>query len=166
MNSTNNSNKNKGSSRNLSFIAVLLIGAVALFGLQGCSSGSSSSAPPPPVVIPDQDASGLFKDGTAELNGGAGAIMLSDMRAFVHNGRILMFSVAENLLIDGQINSIKGNDYTATVDVYEAGVKTEPAVSVTGKVMTASQITGTLNGTGAGSGTFTLTFDPLYNRGA
>ncbi|MFK5951389.1 MAG: hypothetical protein QM500_21755, partial [Methylococcales bacterium] len=149
-------NKNKG----LTLFSTLIIGFVALIGLQGCSSSSGGGTTP----IATQDASGLFKDGTAELN--SGATMLSDLRAFVHNGRIIIFSVAGNLLFDGQITDITADDYTATVDVYEAGLKTQSAVAVTGKVTSESSITGTIAGTGNASGTFTLTFDTLYSRGA
>lgn len=147
--------KNKG----LALLTGLFIGLISLTSLQGCSSSSKT-----PAAIADQVASGLFKSGTAELN--SGATMLNDLRAFVHEGRIIMFSVAGHLLFDGQVGTITGDDYTATVDVYEAGVKTQSAVAVTGKVTSQSQITGTIAGTGNASGTFTLTFDTLYSRGA
>ncbi len=152
MNRTTNLYKNKG----LNLLSALFIGFIALTGIQGCSSSSSST----PVALPDQDASGLFKSGTAELN--SGATMLNDLRAFVYQGRIMMFSVNGHILYDGQITSITSDDYTATVDVYEVGVKTQTAISVTGKVTSQSQITGTIAGTGSYSGTFTLTYDMAY----
>jgi hypothetical protein len=142
--------------RSLTVVLVLLMAFISSFALQGCGGGGSS-----PVALPDQDASGLFKSGTAELN--SGATMLNDLRAFVYQGRIMMFSVAGHILYDGQITTITSDDYTATVDVYELGVKTQTAISVTGKVTSQSQITGTIAGTGSHSGTFTLTFDPAYN---
>lgn len=151
---TSNRYKNK----NLSLIAAVFISLTGLLGLQACSSSST------PAPTPDQDASGLFKSGTAELN--SSATMLTDLRAFVHNGRIIVFSVAGNLLFDGQMGTITGDDYTATVDVYETGVKTQSGVAVTGKVTSQSQITGTIAGTGNASGTFTLTFDTLYSKAA
>ncbi len=157
MNRITNLYKNKG----LNLLSALLIGFIALTGIQGCSSSSSSTPPPPAVPLSDQDASGLFKSGTAELN--SGATMLNDLRAFVYQGRIMMFSVNGHILYDGQINTITSDDYTATVDVYEVGVKTQSGVSVTGKVTSQSQITGTIAGTGTYSGSFTLTFDPAYN---
>lgn len=79
---------------------------------------------------------------------------------------MIIFSVDGHLLFDGSIDSITSDDYTATVDIYETGVKTQADVSVSGRVVSESSITGTLNGAGIASGTFTLTFDPLYNRGA
>lgn len=115
-------------------------------------------------VIDNQNASGLYKDGTVDLDGSA--IMHDDLRAFVHDNRLLAFSVAGHLLFDGQITGITGDDYIATFDVYVQGVKTHSDINVVGKVTAQSQITGTLSGTGTASGTFTLVFDGLYNRGA
>ncbi len=152
---TANSNKNKG----LSTIAVVLMGAASIMGLQSCG-GSGDSTPPPPIV--DQDPSGLYKSGTGTLDGTG----VSDIIAFVHNSRLMAFSVTTNILIDGTIDSVTANDYVATVNVYKDGVLDQANVNVTGMVTNASQISGTLNGTGVGSGDFTVTFDPLYSRGA
>jgi hypothetical protein len=146
--------KNKG----LPFLFVLLLGLGLVSGVAGCGGGSNSGP------LPDQDASGLFKDGTAELDGGA--VMLNDLRGFVVDGRVIIFSVAGHLLIDGTIGTISSDDFTATVDIYENGAKTQTGVSISGIVLTESSISGTLSGSGIASGGFTLIFDPLYNRGA
>ena len=130
-----------------------------LIALAGCGGGSSDSGP-----LPNQDASGLFKDGTAELNGGA--VMLDDLRGFVHQNRVIVFSATGHLLIDGVIDSISSDSYSATVDIYEVGVKTQTGVSVSGNVLTQSSISGTLSGSGIATGAFSLTFDPDYSRGA
>lgn len=143
----------------VSTIRYFLLGLVLLWGLSGC--GGSSGSDPEPLA---QDASGLFKDGTAQLN--AGALMLTDLRGFVHDDRLIMFSVQGHILFEGQITTINSDEFTATIDVYETGVKTQSDVAVTGNVMTESSITGTIAGTGNASGIFTLTFDPLYSRGA
>lgn len=147
--------------RNNNFSAwfFLVTGLVVLFGLSGCGGGGGGDD-----GTPDQDASGLFNNGTAELNNGA--IMINDLRAFVHGGRIIAFSIAEHILFDGQITSISGNDFNATVNLYESGEMTQADISVTGSVTSQSSISGTLGGTGVGSGTFSLTFDLLYDRGA
>lgn len=146
-----------------SALAILVISLMALFGLSSCGGGGSDSDPEP---TPDQDASGLFKDGTATLNPGAGELSITDLRAFVHDGRIIAFSIAEHILFDGQVDSISGSDFTATVDLYEAGERTQGDISVTGSVTSQSSITGTLGGTDVGSGDFTLTFDLAYGDGA
>ena len=130
---------------------------MALFGLSSCGGGGGTPTP-------DQDASGLYKNGTASLAGGN--LLLNDLRAFVHDGRVIAFSVTGHLMFDGTITNITGDEYTASVDVYENGVMTQPAVAVTGMVTSQSQITGTISGTGNANGTFTLVFDLAYDDGA
>ena len=135
----------------------LMVGVILLLGLAGCGGGGGSG---------NQDASGLYKNGTATLDPGGTDLMIFDLRAFVHGNRIIMFSIDEHILVDGQISSINGSDFNATVDLYETGEMTQPNISVSGTVTSQSSISGTLNGTGVGSGNFNLTFDLLYNRGA
>ena len=153
-----NRHKNKG----LSIIsAVLFVVGSSAFGLMSCGGGGDSTPPPPPPIV-DQDASGLYKSGTGTLDG----VGVSDIIAFVHDGRLMAFSVKANLLIDGTIDSVTEDAFVATVNVYKDGVLAQPSVNVTGMATNGSQVSGTLNGTGVGSGDFTVTFDPLYNRGA
>jgi len=154
-----NRNKNKALTLFLAVFAALM-----LLGLSACGGGGGGDNGGGSAPLTDQDASGLYKNGTLDLNGST--IMQNDVRGFVHANRIMLFSVGAKLLIDGQIDTITLDDFTATVDIYEAGVKTETGVSVTGKVRTRSKITGTLSGSGAGSGTFSLLYDRLYTRGA
>jgi len=150
---TSNVNKNKF----LSIAASVVLGLAAVIGLQACSSSGGGTPE-------TQDASGLFKSGTANLN--AGAVVPTDVRAFVHGGRIIAFSISSHILFDGQITNITGDDFTATVDLYETGEMTQADIAVTGKVTSQSQITGTLAGTGVGNGTFTLVYDAAYNTAA
>jgi len=152
---TSNVNKNKF----LSIAASVVLGLAAVIGLQACSSSGGGTP-----VVETQDASGLFKSGTANLN--AGAVAPTDVRAFVHGGRIIAFSISSHILFDGQITNITGDDFTATVDLYETGEMTQADIAVTGKVTSQSQITGTLAGTGVGNGTFTLLFDNAYDTPA
>lgn len=149
-----NSNKNKV----ISTIAAVLLGAASIMGLQGCSSSTDTTTPPP--VVPE-DASGLFK-GTGTVNT---AIALTDIRGFVHGTRFMFFDEAESVLYDGQITGIAGSDVTATADIYIDGVK-DSSSTVTGTVTSQSSMSLILTGTGYGEGTLSLTFDPLYNRGA
>lgn len=65
--------KNQG----LALIVALMLGLMT--GLTACGGGGSKDK-----VLPDQDASGLFKDGTADLDGGS--TLLNDLRGFVHEG--------------------------------------------------------------------------------
>ena len=153
--STANSKNNKV----ISTIAAILLSIASILGLQGCSSSSDTTPPPP---LPDQDASGLYKSGTGTLDGTS----VSDIIGFVHDNRITAFSVTAHILIDGTINSVTVNDYTATVSVYKDGVLSQANINVTGMVTNGSSIDGTLNGTGTAAGSFSLVFDTLYSRGA
>jgi len=147
--------------KKISFTAVLFIGLLGLVGLQGCSSSSSTTETPPPITT-DQNASGLFTGGITPNSG----TQRTDLRAFVHEGRFIIFSVEGLFLIDGQINGITLDEYTATVDIYELGVKTESALAVTGTVVSESKIIVTITGTANLDGEITLDYDKQYERGA
>ena len=129
--------------------------AAALSLLSACGGDD----PAPPV---NQSPSGLYKNGTGTLGGTA----VSDMRGFVHNNRLIAFSVTAHYLIDGTINTISGNNYTATVSVYKDGALAQAGVAVTGLVTNASSISGTLSGTGVSSASFNLAFDSQYETNA
>jgi len=133
----------------------------SLILLQGCQDDDD-----PVLVIPpgDQVASGLYKDGTASLDGGA--TTASDFIGFVHDNRLMAFSVTSQILIDGTLSIPTGNDFTGSVDVYANGQIFQADVSATGLVTTGSSLSVDLAGTGIASGNITLSFDSLYNRGA
>jgi len=146
-----NNNKNKV----ISIIAAVLLSVASIIGLQGCSSSSDSV-----TVVPTQDASGLF-NGLGALN----TQSLDDLKGMVNDNRMMLFSVAANLVIDGTL-SVTNDDFTGIVKIYKNGVVADQAASVSGKVTTASSITGTITNSTVANGTFVLTFDPLYNREA
>ena len=148
---TANSNKNKV----ITIIAAVVLSVASIMGLQGCSSSSDSV-----TVVPTQDASGLF-NGLATLN----TQSLDDLKGMVNANRMMLFSVTANLVIDGTL-SVTNDNFTGTVKIYKNGVIADQAASVSGKVTTASSITGTITNSTVANGTFALTFDPLYNREA
>lgn len=142
------------------FSTLIFIGLV--LGMQACGG---SKAPPAP--LPDQDGSGIYS-GTATVDVNTS---ITDLRGIIYNSRLMFFSATAtpHVLYDGTITSISSDDYTATVDVYENGTKTQTAVAVTGKVLTANSITGTIGTAGTAgnhNGTFSLAFDSAYNRPA
>lgn len=141
----------------LPYILSLLI----LVSLIGCGGGGSSTP------LPDQDGSGIYT-GTATVDVNTD---ITDLRGMVYNNRVMFFSVTANphVLYDGTITSITSDSFTAEVDVYENGVKTQTAVAVTGQVRTSSFITGTIGTAGQPgnhNGTFSLIFNSAYNRPA
>lgn len=147
------------------FSALLLVGLV--IGLQGCGGGGGGT--PPPGITTDQDGSGIYT-GTATVDVNT---PITDLKGIVYNNRIMFFSAtaSPHVLYDGTITSVTNDDYTATVNVYENGVLTadKTGIAVTGKVLTANKITGTLGTAGTAgnhNGTFSLTYDSIYERGA
>jgi len=136
--------------------------AVLVFGLQACG-GSSGGSSTPAAPLADQDASGIYT-GTGLVNT---SVSITDLKAIIYNNRFLIFSESSNIVYDGTISSISGKDMTATANVYESGVQTQPGIAVTATVDTSSQITlFTLNGTGLANGVLNFTFDSAYNTGA
>lgn len=140
------------------FSTLIFIGLV--FGMQACGSGGGAPAP-----LPDQDGSGIYS-GTATVDV---STEITDLKGIIYNNRIMVFSILTDVVYDGTITSITSDDYTATVDVYENGAISQTGVTVTGKVITANTISGTIGTSGTAgnhNGTFSLTFDSIYNRGA
>jgi hypothetical protein len=152
-------NKNNNLSNHAAAFMGFLLLLISSVGLVGCNSSSSTPAP-----LPDQDASGLYKNGTGNLN--SGASMPTDLIGMIHANRFIIFSVSAHILLDGTMTAPVKNDFTATADVYENGVKTQTGISITGQVTTKSSFAATLSGTGLASGTIDLLYDPLYTVGA
>ena len=143
--------------------ALLLLTGAAL--LASCGGGGNSTPPS------NQDPSGLYT-GTASVDDGSGGTLyLSNMNAISYNNRVIFFSTdttgaGVNVLYDMRINAIKASTYSATVDLYDAGVKTD-STSVSGSVTHGSRLTGVFNGTKPKlKGSFDLTYQNLYARGA
>jgi len=124
--------------------------------LQGCSSDSAPALTPEPG--PDANPVGYYENaGTASVNGGT--LLIDDLQAMVHGNRIMMMSAKEELLYDGTITDITEDEFTADFTIYYQGSKpTESTATVTGQITEGSSITGTLNGSGFGDGTFSLLY--------
>jgi len=140
----------------------LLIMAVFALGLQACGGGSSA----PEAPLPDQNGEGIYT-GTATVD--QGNTEITDLKGMIYGTRIMVFSALTHVLYDGTLTSVSSDDFTATLDVYENGVKTQSAVPVSGKVLTANSITGTMGTVGSvgnHNGTFSLTYDSAYTRDA
>lgn len=144
-----------------------LVMSVLALGLQACGGGDDPAPTTTVEITTDQDGSGIYS-GTATVDVNTN---ITDLRGMVYNNRFMFFSETANphVLYDGTVTSVSLDDYTATVDVYENGVKTQTGVAVTGKVISATSITGTIGtagDTGNHNGSFSLTYDSVYERGA
>jgi len=119
------------------------------------------------TVIDDANPAGYYiNTGTASVSDSAsGTMVISDLQAMVNGNRIMMMSVANQLLYDGTITSISGNKFTADFTIYRQddlgndGWPLPPVSTTASGIITAgSSITGTLTGSGVGSGTFSLIY--------
>ncbi len=133
--------------------SLLLMLVISISIMQGCSSSSTSANT-------DANPDGYYDSGTAavKLSDDTTDLLISDLQGMVSGNRIMFMSVSEVLLYDGAITNITGNDFTATLKIYEDGVLLPDTATVSGTITTASSINGTLTGVGAGNGTFSVTY--------
>ena len=138
-------------SRVLPSCSWLMLGFILFFGLLGCGGGGDSA---------DSDPKGYYDSGNAavKLIDDTTPLPIADLQGMVSGNRFMLISVIETLLYDGTITDITGNTYTATVNIYEDGDLLPDTATVVGSITTASSMTGTLTGVGAGNGTFSLTY--------
>lgn len=101
-----------------------------------------------------------YYTGTAEVFDGTDqAVDIQDLQGLVENNRFMAMSEARELLYDGTITSISGNNFSATVKVYKDGaLVTGSPTSFSGQIQQGVQITGTFSGTGDWRGAFTLNY--------
>jgi len=139
-------------------ISVLLLLAFITLALSGCFLNDDGDDP---AAVVDADPTGYYIHTGGNVQGGSVAV--NDLQALVYDNRIMMISVAQKLFYDGTITNISGNSFTADFTIYERGgdINAAPPVTATatGAITTGSSITGTLNGSGVGSGIFTLLYD-------
>lgn len=141
-------------------LGVLLLSFSLLLGVQGCSSSSSTLAPQ------DSDPVGYFT-GSATLD--ATTINSPDMIGLAYGSRVMIFNMAENVLLDITLTDITLTDFTGTVDVYIGGdIQGAGGTTVTGTTNN-SQIEGTFTfaaDSGFTAGSFDILYDTNNNIGA
>jgi len=135
---------------------MIFLALVALV-VQGCFHSSSGGGKI--GVTPDADPTGYYDvSGTASVGDGSGSTLtITDLQGMVNGTRFIAISDANGLVYDGTITEINANDFTATVSVFQDGtlITTAP---VTGMITAGAKMTGTLTGSGLGSGTFELIY--------
>ena len=122
---------------------------ITLLTACGGGGGEGGTTPPPPDAVP----TGYYDNtGTATLDTGN----VADLQGIIDNNRLMMLSTATGFSYDGSI-TVSGNNYSGTLSVYDNGtlVGTAP---VTGTITQGTSVSGTLTGTGAGSGSFQLLY--------
>jgi len=131
-------------------LAALLLVLSALV-LSGCLHSDDDDDP---VPVLDANPTGYY------INTGYvedGSVAVDDLQAMVFDNRIMMLSAANELLYDGTITSINGNSFTADFTIYTEG-RFPVTATANGTIISGSSISGTLNGSGVGSGTFALLY--------
>ena len=145
------------------YLPMMLLALFAMI-LQGCGDGVRILPP----AQSDADPAGYYTNNgvlevmMADNTTPRGAV--TDLQGMVHDGQLMMLSDTENLTYVGTF-TVSGNDFSGTVTVYEADVMIQQDVPLTGQVTAGSKITGTLGGTGAANGIFTLNYAPLADNG-
>ena len=113
------------------------------------------------------DHAGYYSNaGTASVdNGMGGTLGINDLQAMVTGTRMIMLSAANELLYDGTITDITGDNFTADFTIYTAGENPVTATA-SGTITAGSSITGTLTGTGVGNGQFSLLYANTNDQAA
>ena len=116
-------------------LPLMLLALLALV-LQGCGDGVRILPPS------DADPAGYYiDDGTASVdNGAGGTIAIGDLQALVDGKRIMMLSMAHELLYDGTITNISGSDFTANFTIYTGG-KNPLTATASGTITAGPSIT-------------------------
>jgi len=137
----------------------LVVLALLILLLPGCfHSGSGGDG------TSNANPTGYYT-GTASVNTGAGgALAVNALQVMVDGNRIRMLDVDNMLVYDGTL-SITDNAFTAEFTLYTDGGN-PVMLSASGMITAGSSITGTLTGTGAGSGTFNLLYAATNDQAA
>ncbi len=131
---------------------------LATVWLSSCGGGGSSSTP-----TTNADPTGYYDvSGTATVKQSDNTtdLTISDLEAMVSNNRVMMMSATNNLLYDIAITSISGNSFNGSAKIYltTSTSQSVTTATVSGTITTGSSITGTLTGTAAGNGSFSLSY--------
>ena len=149
------------------YLSLLLLLATMLL-LQGCpwddDDDDKPAPPPPPANVngyyePAGDITVMDTDDTTP-------IVISDLQGMLNDDRLMIMSVAEQLIYDGTI-TITDNTFSGTLGVYKSGhrVKVDNGsgpvpmeIPVTGTFVRGLSITATMTGEQYGNGSFTLNY--------
>lgn len=142
------------------FTTILLSLILAACGGGDGGSGNSSTEPSTggQTEIPPTSAMNGIYVGNFDQEG-AGSFKLT---ALVYNGRLFAISEQSNNLYEGNISTTKSG-FSGQVTVYEQGGGVIGKSSIQGTFKPETSVKGTFSGA-AGSGTFSLAYDPIYER--
>ena len=164
--------------KNLPSLPIIFISLFIAVIAVSCGGGGGGGAPAAPIVIStDQDAQGLYTtngdgDGTFKSTGNPDVVEpLTDIKGMVYgdlpNQKFIFFDVTANVLYQGEITTITLTDFVGTATVYHDGVMVDNLVTVSGAVVSRSNISMTLAASGNfAGGTIEGLFLSEYDKGA
>ena len=127
--------------------------------IQGCSGGSSSDVSTPPPSA-DADATGVW-EGTFTENG-VGTFSLTG----IIEGNQMRFISTDGGAIYGGTISVSGTSFTATTTNIQIGGTVFATANLTGTVTTKSTISGTFTSSTGSTGSFSVSYDPVTEKGS
>ena len=140
---------------------------LTLSAASGATLGTASAVG---TIVNDDNAdpSGYYSSGSATIKDPGDVtsdLSLSDLKAMVNDNRMLIVSPSTPIVYDVTITDVTQNDFTADVTLYYGMdgdynvFPPDPVVTtMTGTITEGSQISGTIEGTGIGTGSISLTY--------
>ncbi|VAW49890.1 hypothetical protein MNBD_GAMMA04-167, partial [hydrothermal vent metagenome] len=145
----------------------LLLLVLIVLVLPGCFHNDDDPAPAPEPT-PNANPAGYYTNtgfiDVMEANNTTPRASITDFQGMASGSSLMMLSDLTGLVYVGTI-AVTGNDFSGTVDVYEAGEMIQGDVPFNGTITEGNRITGTMNGTAAANGTFQLDYAPALDNG-
>lgn len=126
--------------------------------LSACGGGGSSSSAVGGVTT--AVATGVWQGTITQNSVGTFAVV-----GLIYGNELRFISADAGVLYDGTI-SITGTSFTGTTTNIDFNGGVIATSALTGTIVTGSSITGTFTSSDGGSGSFSLTYDPITTRGA
>jgi hypothetical protein len=134
------------------FLAILFS-----LSLSACGGGGGGAPAPVVPVVVNEDANGIW-EGT--FTDGAAAFAIGGL---IYEGTIIALSTEANALYVGTY-SVVGDNFTASVTVYEIGGTVLGTASLVGVVTEQSQLSLTYTTSYGSSGSISIFYDNVYDR--
>jgi len=136
-------------------ILALVIALCACGGGGGDSNNDGNNVPPGVNANADGLYNGTYTDNDQSF----------EVTGFVKNNRLTAVNYAGGVLLQGRL-ALAGNDFTSTLTFYGQSSGVRGTADANGSVVERESISGTFTASDSTSGTFSLRYDPIYERNA